>query len=305
MGKMPAGKFLRLNISGEEIDAHYHERGKGDNTVIFVQTGGAATSGYMCWYLNLDAFADAGYHVFAPDSVGFGFTQRVSEAGEKGGSSTPKFILAFMDKLAIPKAHLVGNSAGSMAITRIAVDVPGRVKSLTLTGGEPRLETEESRVIAAKLGQTERMNFVRQMLSKDKVEIGDMRKATADFFYDPDHPAIDEITEMRLEVINRPGMLTKERAHASKQVERGRANYQALDLMRIDAPCNLIHGRDERFFFAKEEAPVLLECAIKPFTVIPNCNCTVLAHCGHWPQIEKAETFNALSLEFLKDADKY
>jgi pimeloyl-ACP methyl ester carboxylesterase len=149
------------------------------------------------------------------------------------------------------------------------------------------------------------MNFVRQMLAKEKVAPADMRKASADFFCDPDHPAIDEITEMRLEVINRPGMLTKERAHASRQVERGRANYQASDLMRIEAPCNLIHGRDEKFFFTREEAPVLLECAIKPCLVIPDCNCTVLAQCGHWPQTEKAETFNALSLEFLKHADRH
>src|SRR5262249_46070345 len=152
------------------------------------------------WYLNLDAFAEAGYHVFAPDSVGFGFTERVSQAAEKGGTSTPKFILAFMDKLAIAKAHLIGNSAGSMAITRMAIDASARVKSLTLTGGEPRLETEESRVIAARLGQTERMNFVRRMLGKEKVERADMRKATSDFFCEPVHPAVDEITEMRLEV---------------------------------------------------------------------------------------------------------
>jgi len=144
------------------------------------------------------------------------------------------------------------------------------------------------------------MNFVREMLSKPQVGFKDMRKATADFFYDPDHPRIDEVTQMRLRIINRPGVLETETEHAFKQVERGRSNLESSDLARIQAPVYLIHGRDERFFYSREVAPILLECAIKACQVIPNCSCTVLSQCGHWPQIEKADLFNAHCLEFLK-----
>lgn len=301
MANMRVGNFVCLDVDSEQVNTYYHERGEGDNAVIFVQTGGAATSAYMCWYLNMDVFADAGYHVLAPDTVGFGLTERLSPAAEKGGVSVPKFLMAFMDKFGIDKAHFIGNSAGSMAITRLAIQCPERVKSLILTGGEPRVETEQSRVIAATLGQTERMNFVRQMLSKDRVTFDDMKRATSDFFCDPDHPTVDEVAEMRLEIIKRPGMLQKERLHASKQIERGRSNYQASDLSAIHARTYLIHGRDEKFFFTPDTAPILLECAIKACTIIPNCDCTVIAQCGHWPQIERAESFNALALEFLKN----
>jgi pimeloyl-ACP methyl ester carboxylesterase len=294
------GKSIRVQVSDEQIDVHFYEMGeRNEESIIFVQTGGAATSAFMCWYLNLEAFAGASYHVLAPDSVGFGRTQKVLVSGEKG-TNAAKFLVAFMDKLSIERAHFVGNSAGSMAITRLAIEHPDRVRSLILTGGEPRIETEESRAIARTLGQTERMSFVRAMLSKPQIGFEDMRRATADFFYDSDHPRIDEVSEMRLRIISRPGMLKKEREHAFQQVERGRSNLESSDLAKIQAPVYLIHGRDERFFYSKEVAPILLECAIKASLVIPNCSCTVLAHCGHWPQIEKADLFNAHCLEFLK-----
>lgn len=291
-------KFIEVAAPGVLVRTHYHEAGEGDDAVIFVQTGGAATSAFMCWYLNMPAFAKAGYHVYAPDVVGFGLTEVVPD--QKSSISAPAFLLAFMDALGIRQAHFVGNSMGSMAITRVAIDHPQRVRSLTLTGGEPRIETEESRAIATTLGRTARMNFVREMLDKAEVSFEDMRKATADFFYDPAHPRINDVTEMRLKVMRRPGVLEKERQQAHQQVERGRSNYQSTDLARIQAPTYLIHGRDERFFYPKEIQPILLDCAMKASLIIPECSCTVLSHCGHWPQIETAETFNALSLEFLE-----
>jgi 2-hydroxymuconate-semialdehyde hydrolase len=260
-----------------------------------VQTGGAGTSAYMCWYPNLPVFAAAAYHVYAPDVIGFGHTEIT-----RGGPVSPtEFLLTFMEGMGVGRAHFVGNSMGSMMICRLAVDHPGRVKSLILTGGEPRVETEESQRIARDLGKTPRMEFVRQMLSRPAVTFQDMRRATADFFYDPDHPSVDEISAMRLAILQKPGVQEREREAAFKQIAGGRFNYSASDLRNIRAPTSLIHGRDERFFYPADVASILLECAVKAGFAIPDCSCTLLPRCGHWPQIEKAEVFNRLSLVFL------
>jgi len=293
------GKFAELSVRGSRIKAHYHEAGDGNNHVVFLQTGGAATSAYMCWHMNIEEFARAGYKVYAPDAVGFGSTEIVSGSG----ISAAEFIAAFMDEMGIAKAHFVGNSMGSMTATRLALEYPGRTKSLNLTGGEPRLETEESRAIARELGKTARMDFVRAMLSKTEVSFSDMRQATGDFFYDPHHPLIDEVAKMRLNILTRPGVREKEREGAMRQVERGRSNFTAQDLAKINAPTYLIHGRDERFFYPKEIAPILLECAIKVAFALPDGSLTVLSHCGHWPQLERAATFNKLSIDFLSHVD--
>jgi 2-hydroxy-6-oxonona-2,4-dienedioate hydrolase len=300
LSALAEGKFAEFTVPGSLIKAHYHEAGEGDQHAIFLQTGGAGTSAYMCWYMNLEAFAKAGYHVYAPDAVGFGLTEIISGAGV----SAAEFVLAFMGRMGIERAHFVGNSMGSMTATRLALEHPGRVKSMILTGGEPRIETEESRAIARELGRTARMDFVRQMLTKPEVAFEDMKKATVDFFYQPDHPRIDEVAEMRLTIIRRPGVREKEREAAFRQMERGRSNYSSSDLAEITAPTYLIHGRDERFFYPKEIAPILLECATRVAFLLPDCSSTLLSHCGHWPQIERAETFNKLSLEFLRGLGK-
>jgi pimeloyl-ACP methyl ester carboxylesterase len=106
---------------------------------------------------------------------------------------------------------------------------------------------------------------------------------------------------MRLEILRRIGMREKARDHAFKQVERGRSNFQASELKKIAAPTYLIHGRDERLFYSHEIGATLLKAAIEVAMIVPSCNATVLSGCAHWPQIEKAETFNTLALQFLSE----
>jgi 2-hydroxy-6-oxonona-2,4-dienedioate hydrolase len=302
------GKFITLNVSGEQVNTHYYEVGEGKETIVFVQTGGFGTSAYMCWYLNLEFFARAGYHVYAPDSVGFGWTERVARPTLPSEFLyTPlaiKFLVAFMDAMRVERAHFICNSMGSNAVTRFAFEEPNRVKSMILTGGEPRVETEESGVIAKNLGRTPTMNASRAIVNKPKLRFEDVKQATFYFFYDPDHPRIDEIAEMRLEVMNRPGIHERTREDVMRMPERGRFHYHPSDLARIQAPTYLIHGRDERFFYPEEIAQTLMEYAMKVALVIPDCSLTLLPYCGHWPQIEMPERFDALALEFLRSLKK-
>ena len=66
-------KSVSLSVGGKSLDVLYYEEGSADQgSVIFMQTGGAGTTAYMCWHLNIDAFVDAGYRVYAPDAPGFG-----------------------------------------------------------------------------------------------------------------------------------------------------------------------------------------------------------------------------------------
>ena len=300
--KMTKGKFVTLNVSGERVETHYHELGPAYATcVIFAQTGGAGTTAYMCWYLNMEAFADAGFRVYAPDFVGYGYTEKVAE--NDGRVNTTEFLSAFMDGLGIERAHFIGNSMGSNAATKFALERPHRVKSLVVTGGEPRVDSEKSRAIAKDLGKTARTDFVKEMLSKPEVTFEDMRRATADFFYDSTHSRIDEITAMRLETLGRPKMREKAREHALRQTERGRSNFPVAELKKLSVPTCLIHGRDEKSFYSEAVAVELLRAAIEAAMVIPNCRLTLLPRCGHWPQIEKAITFNALAVQFLKEVD--
>jgi pimeloyl-ACP methyl ester carboxylesterase len=262
----------------------------------------------MCWFRTLDVFAEAGYHVFAPDNVGAAYTQVL--AGDAvplppdSRRPSPAFIGAFMDGVGVSQAHFIGNSGGSMATTPFVAANPDRVLSFITSGGEPRLSTERASAIAPRLGRTARMDFVRAMLSKPEVSFEDLREATADFFYDRDLAVIDEVTEMRLALLRDPAVQERERKAAFLQLEGGRQNIDNSIFSRIAAPTYLLHGRDERYFYAAEDWPDLLEAAFLASTVIPTCDSTFLAQCGHWPQLEMPDRYNALCIEFLRAVDK-
>ena len=54
-------KSVSLSVEGKSLDVCYYEEGSADQgSVIFMQTGGAGTTAYMCWHRNIDAFVDAG-----------------------------------------------------------------------------------------------------------------------------------------------------------------------------------------------------------------------------------------------------
>ncbi len=300
-GDLGQGRFLELEHSVGAIRVHYHEVGEGDRHVVFVQTGGAGTSAYMSWFPNLAAFAQAGYHAVAPDMIGFGLSAVVGKPDQR--VDTTEYLLGVLDALGGEAAHFIGNSMGSNAIARLAVERPDMVRSLIFTGGEPRVDTDESRAISRELGKTPRVDFVRQMFGKAEVSFEDMRQATAAFFYDADHPAVDQVAAMRLEAVKRPGAHEREREAAFGQIARGRETFESSILARIRAPTYLIHGRDERNFYPPTIAPVLLEAAMQACLVIPDCSCTILARCGHWPQIERAEAFNTLALRFIGEVE--
>ena len=286
-----AGKTLTVTVGDGSIEYFYYELGDpAGETVVFMHTGGAGTSAYQCWRLNLDAVADAGYRVLAPDSPGFG---RTSPGNAVEG------MRAFLDVHGIDRAHLVGNSGGGMAATNFSARYPDRVRSLTLSGGEPRLDTEATRPIVPKLGQTARMEFARAMLAKPELSFDDMRNATADFFCDRNHPEVDATARLRLDSLAEPALLQRTREEAIGQIARGRAATPDEVYAAITAPTYLLHGRDEPYFYSAEDEPVLIDAAIKVAFAIRDCRCTLLPHCGHWPQIEKADEYNRLLLGFL------
>lgn len=291
-----SGKTITVPVGDGSIEYFYYELGDpSGEAVVFMHTGGAGVSAYQCWHLNLDAVAEAGYRVLAPDSPGFG---RTSPGNAVEG------MAAFLDAHGIDRAHLVGNSGGGMAATNFSARYPDRVRSLTLSGGEPRVDNEATKPIVPLLGQTARMNFARAMLAKPELTWDDMRNATADFFYDREHPQVDVVAQLRLDTLKDPDLLQRVIDEAIGQISRGRAATADDVYAAITAPTYLLHGRDEPYFYSEEDQPILIDAAIKVVFAIRDCRCTLLPHCGHWPQLEKAGEYNRLLLGFLGEVSQ-
>ena len=289
------GRTISISLGDVDVETFFYQTGeptRGD--VLLMHTGGAGASAFMCWYQNVSALVEAGYRVTAPDAPGFGRSVVVGD----GSVKTEEFVPAFLVALGIAQTHLVGNSMGGVTLSHVAADHPERVLSLTLSGGEPRVATDAVVAIGS-LGATPRNDFVREMFRKPALTFEDMRRATADFVFDRDLPAVDVVTRLRLDTLSDAGAYQRAKDGAMGQVVRRGSDGGVDYLARIQAPTFLLHGRDEPWFYPDEHRAALTGAAMEAALVIPNCTSTFLPHCGHWPQLEHPERYNALLLEFL------
>jgi pyruvate dehydrogenase E2 component (dihydrolipoamide acetyltransferase) len=106
----------------------YARRGDGVHAIVLVHGFGGDLDN---WLFNIDALAGAGT-VYALDLPGHG--QSDKKLGEASLGWLASAVAAFMDAVGAPSAHLVGHSMGGAVAARVALDQPGRVKSLALIG---------------------------------------------------------------------------------------------------------------------------------------------------------------------------
>ena len=106
------------------------EAGRGDRTMLLVHGVGARADR---WRLNLDAFAEAGYHAYAIDLPGHG----LAEKGSRFDHSVPNyasFARAVLDEVGADEVYLVGTSLGGHVLATVACEIPERVAGLVMVG---------------------------------------------------------------------------------------------------------------------------------------------------------------------------
>ena len=89
---VPEGKYADV---GEGLRVHYQEQGTGP-AVLFLHGSGPGASGYSNFRRNYPVFAEQGFRVVVPDTLGFGalhdFPIRVDPQGTPEDNSTFRFI---------------------------------------------------------------------------------------------------------------------------------------------------------------------------------------------------------------------
>jgi pyruvate dehydrogenase E2 component (dihydrolipoamide acetyltransferase) len=106
----------------------YAKRGEGDKTIVLVHGFGGDLDN---WLFNIEPLAGTG-KVYALDLPGHG--QSDKKLGEASLEWLASALIGFMDSVGVESAHLVGHSMGGAIAARVALDQPGRVKSLALIG---------------------------------------------------------------------------------------------------------------------------------------------------------------------------
>ena len=131
--RLPAGVASRFVQVGP-IRVHYLEAGAGE-PVVLVHSAEFSGRAEFSWRHNIAALAEH-FHVFAPDMLGFGYTDKIYSFTDPAGFRV-RFIRDWMDTLCIPSAHFIGNSFGGSLILTVAASSPvaWNIRSVVTSSG--------------------------------------------------------------------------------------------------------------------------------------------------------------------------
>jgi len=255
------------------IRTYYVHRGSGPAVVLLHgQPPGASV--HVIWDRNIDFMADAGFSVFAFDSVGFGRTDNAADFSRERRVAHAR---AFIDAMGLNRYSMWGMSDGSNLACRIALQDP-KVERLVLMasgslsprppGVSPELVRQQA---ATRASYTPSLENARAYLQESLVN-----KAAI----------TDELVE---EMYAMSAGKNYEAFQARARLPEMPPIYD--ELKKLTVPALLLWGRNDN---GGVERGLLL------FEKIPGAELHVFDNCGHWVEIDQTDRVNRLVRDFLR-----
>ena len=245
------------------IKVRHARRGDGSGVpVLFLHGFGGDLDN---WLFNLDAVAESA-PVIALDLPGHG--QSTPRLPGTSLAELAAFVARFMDAVGVPRAHLVGHSMGGAIASRLALDQPQRVASLTL-------------VNSAGLGSAVNLGYIDGFVSAESRR--ELKPVVEQLFANPDlvtRQLLDDLLKYK----RLDGVTELLRELAAGLFAGGRqAEQPGLELEGTGIPTLVVWGRDDRIVPASHagNAP-------------PGARVEVFEGAGHMVMMEKASDVNAL-----------
>lgn len=262
-------------ITANGIATNYLEAGEGA-PLLYIHGSGPGVTAYANWRLSLPVLAEH-FHCYAPDMVGFGFTERPAGISYTLVTWVDQ-LLGLLDTLRLNRVSLVGNSFGGAVALRLAVEHPERVDKLVLMGS-----------VGVRFALTEALDAVWGY----EPSLPNMRQLL-DYFAYSRKLVTDELAEIRYRASIRPGF---QESFASMFPAPRQRWVDAMvtpdaQISALPHPTLIVHGRDDQVI------PVTNSTRLNQ--LIDNSELHIFGRCGHWTQIERSDEFNALLLEFLR-----
>lgn len=263
-----------VDVAGD-LTIHYAEGGSGD-PVICLHGTGPGSSGLASYVRNVPALTPH-YRTLVPDLPRFGQSSKVFVT-EPRLDFTSRAVRAFMDALGIERAHLIGNSMGAQTAMKVAIDAPERVGRLVLMAPAVAGHSLQTPM------PTEAVRLISEYYGGDGPSRQKMRDVLERLVYDKAF-VTDEVVEDRYQASVDPETIrVNAKGHWGRQSLEG-------ELAQVVAPTLLVWGHDDR--------ATPFDHALLLLKKLPDARLHVFARCGHWANVERAEEFNAVALDFL------
>ncbi len=266
--------FVTIN----DVKYHYTEY-PGPGQDIFLLHGFASST--YTWEKVALILQGKGYHVWALDMKGFGWSDKPEKA-DYAPMQLMEEVNAWMDKMGLRKVVFVGNSLGGAIAWNMALVHPEKVKKLVLIDAAGFMHKMPVPVRLAGLpgaAGVARLFFGRWAIQDTLKQV----------YFDPASITAEQIDAYynRLRTENALGALTA----LGRSISTISSEEYALRIPEIQVDTLIIWGRDDAW--------IPLEDGFKFKEALPNATLEVIPFCGHIPQEEKPEETAHLIIDFL------
>lgn len=269
-----------------EVDGmtiHFQEFGDpSDPTLVLVH--GYTASTYV-WHSVAPLLAEKGFHVIAPDLVGFGFSEKPSWF-DYSITSQARVVVRLMNVLGIGRATLIGSSYGGAIGSTIALDYAERVEKLILVDAVCNDD-----ILAHPLLKLAAVSGIGEIFTSFFLDSKAFHRTRMKNTLAPANHHL--ITDERVESVHRP--LAAKDAHHSVL-----ATSRSWDACRIQDDAQYIN-QPTLIIWGDQDTVIPIQNGEKLFQTILNSRFVVFKECGHVPQEEKPELFVDVVSEFCRD----
>lgn len=264
----------------------------GDGEPIVLVHGGhfGGTGSAEDWELNFDRLAER-HHVVAYDKLGMGFTDNPVADDDYVIESHATHLHGVLDALGLDRAHLVGHSRGGYAVTRLALDHPERVRTLTVVSSSSVTNPfnpiyQEWRRRAETMDERE---AVRYLIAANSYSDAHITERMVDAGVEVGR--LDKTRQARERMA--AGLYDRFKADLLERVERVKADMAKGGLA---APTLVLWGFDD-------PSATIDRCA-KPaidqfFSAVERCEMHILGRAGHYCFREQPEAFADVLAGFI------
>lgn len=267
--------FWRWNVSSASYSIHYVEKGSGPQHVLLIH--GFAAHSYT-WKFLIDELAEAGYHVWALDLLGFGYSDKPPKA-QYGLDLFIAQIEAFMGEMGIRSASLVGHSMGGGLSLATSILHGDRVQSLVLI---------DALAYPIKLPIYFFLTKVLGNLSRPFFGKGMTKRILKDLMHDP-----KKISQEQIEAYSLPYDMPGGKYALIRTLQNFRPeelDQLAPHFKNIKVPILLIWGEQDKWMPQSYYQQLS--------KALPHAQHALIANCGHIPQEEYPQTTLKAILKF-------
>lgn len=273
---VPNAEYSKFVDVGD-IRVHYQEKGSGTPLILIH----GYSSSVFTWKDQFDVLSRK-FRVIALDLKGFGFTSKPD--GDYSRRAQGELVAAFLDRLNIGSAWLVGNSMGGETALNVAVLHPDRVLGLVLIDSAGVQVPGRTSLAPAYLQIPVIGRLLTALaLTSDKL----VREGLQKSFFDDSKVTDDRVAYYYQPLKTRGGQLAATRARTQF------GDFPIEDkLSSIKVPTLIIWGDHDEL--------IPLEAGKKLNSVIRESKLVVFENCGHVPQEEMPERVAAEITNFIQ-----